>query len=416
MVRHVIIGAGPAGVTAAETLRAQDPDAVVTVIGDEPEPPYSRMAIPYLLHGRIAEQGTYLRQRPDHYERIGVEVLRARVVGADTTHRRVALADGSAIGYDRLLVASGSTPLAPPFPGVELPGVHPCWTLSDARKIAERAKYGARVVLIGAGFIGCILLEALMRRGVHLSVVETAARMVPRMMNAKSGELIKHWCERAGVEVRVSTAVEEIRRDARGRLVVVTAEGPCPGADLVITAVGVRPNIDFLQGGDVKLRRGVLVDNHLQSSVAGVYAAGDVAEGRDFSTGEYAVNAIQPTATEHGRLAALNMAGLEVRYPGSLAMNVLDTLGLVSCAFGNWRGAETGDSVELAAPGEFRYLQLQLDGDVLVGANTVGYTQHLGVLRGLIQGRIPLGPWRDRLLKNPLRFAEAYLARATFFS
>jgi len=415
-MRYVLIGTGPAGVTAAEALRRTDPAGDVTLVSDEPEPPYSRMAIPYFLNRKIGEQGTYLRKDPDHFESQGIGVVHGRVARVDTARNLVALEDGGALGYDRLMVASGSRPITPNIRGIDLPGVHPCWTLADARKIAERAVSGASIVLIGAGFIGSIILESLALRGARLTVLEMGDRMVPRMMNETAGNLLMQWCERQGVEVRVSTRVDEIQEAGQGRLRVQTDDGSAIEADLVITAVGVRPNVSFLAGTGVEVSDGVLVDEYLETNAEHIFAAGDVAEGRDFSTGGYAVHAIQPTAADHGRIAALNMAGLRVPYQGSLSMNVLDTLGLVSASFGQWAGVDGGESVELSEPDEYRYLNLQFDGDVLVGANSLGHTQHLGVLRGLIQGSVPLGPWKGRLLRNPTHVMEAFLARSKLFA
>ena len=406
---HVIIGAGPAGVIAAESLREIDPNSTIRLIGDEPEPPYSRMAIPYCLIDRVPEAGTYLRKPDRHFENLKIELLQDQAVSVSPAEGTIALASGASVPFDRLLVASGSSPASPPIDGIELPGVHPCWTLADYRNIAARADRDARVVLMGAGFIGCIILEALAVRGVDLTVVELENRMVPRMMNDASGGLIKRWCEQQGVRVLTSTRVEGI--SGGDPLDVTLSDGTSLAADLVISATGVVPNTQFLDGSGVDIEHGVLVDDRLETSVAGIFAAGDVAQGRDFSTGSYSVQAIQPTAVEHGRVAASNMIeGREQLHRGSLNMNVLDTMGLVSISFGAWEGVSNGESTELNDPNAFQYLSLQFDGDVLVGANALGHTQHVGVLRGLIQTGLHLGPWKDRLIDNPLRLMEAYVA------
>lgn len=411
-MKHVVIGAGPAGVVAAEQLRKADPSASVTIIGDEPEPPYSRMAIPYLLIGQIAEQGTYLRKAEGHYDRLGIELLRGRVSAVDSKRKRLVLDSAAEIGYDRLLLASGATPVAPPIPGVDNEGVYPCWTLAHARKILQRTGKGNAIVLIGAGFIGSIILEALAASGADLTVVEVENRMVPKMMNETAGGLIKHWCENRGVSVYTSTRVQGIEKSAGGKpLKVVLDTGDALDADMVITATGVRSNTGFLDGSGIALEQGVLVDGYLQSNVEGVYAAGDVAQGLDFSTGGRTVQAIQPTAVEHGRVAALNMArGNSVRHRGTVNMNVLDTLGLISSSFAQWMGVEGGDCAELLDLERFRYLNLQFQDDRLVGATSLGLTDHVGVLRGLIQSRTRLGPWKAKLARDPSRLMEAYLA------
>ncbi len=411
-MRHLIIGAGPAGVIAAEQLREQDPEAEILLIGDEPEPPYSRMALPYYLTGNIGEQGTHLRKSGDHFDRLNIDVRTGtRVTAVDPAQRSLRLQDGTQEGYDRLLLATGSSPATPPIPGIDQEGVTPCWTLEHGRAIAAAAQPGRPVVLLGAGFIGSIVLEALARRGVELHVVEMGDRMVPRMMNEIAGGMLKEWCESKGVKVHTSTRASAILEGRNGhRLAVELEGGEVLDADLVITATGVRPNVDFLEGSGIQTDQGILIDRHMRTSVEGVFAAGDVAQGRDFSTGENSVQAIQPTAAEHGRLAALNMAGRAVPHQGSLNMNVLDTLGLISSSFGLWQGVDGGEQAELLNRPRYRYVNLQFEEDRLVGGTCLGLTEHIGVMRGLIQSRLPLGAWKSRLQQDPTRLMEAYLA------
>ncbi len=416
-MKHIIIGAGPAGVVAAETLVKLDPYAEVIVVGDEPEPPYSRMAIPYLLIDNIDEPGTYLRKTKRHFSDCGIHIVCDKVESVDPQAKTCTLNSGDSMSYDKLLIASGSRPISPRIPGIDSDQVTSCWTLQDARKIAAGIKPGASVVLIGAGFIGCIILEALVASGANLSVVEMGNRMVPRMLDETCGTMLENWCKRKGVNVMISSQVEAIEQDASGRgqnnpLKVKISGGRCVEAELVISAAGVRANAEFLEGSGVILENGaVVIDQNMRSNVADIYAAGDVACGRDFVTGEYSVQAIQPTAVEHGRIAANNMvAHGSITHKGSVLMNVLDTMGLISTSYGLWEGVDGGDTATLVDENNFRYLQLQFDGNRLVGANSLGMTQHIGVIRGLVQGRFDLGDWKDRLMDNPSVIMEAYLA------
>lgn len=411
-MNYVIIGNGPTGVIAAETLRKSDPSGNITLIGDEPEPPYSRMALPYLLVGRVGEEGTHLRKEAGHFDKLRITLKRGRVAQVNAAQKSLSMADGSTLNYDRLLIASGSHPVKPPIPGMDLPGIHPCWTLEDARNIARLAKPGARVLQMGAGFIGCIIMEAIKVRGVQLTVVEMGNRMVPRMMTECAGSMIKAWVQGKGVKVYTSTKVEAIEAGANGMLRAKLGNGEVLEVDLVISATGVQSNIAFLKDSGIQTDMGVLVNDQMQTNVADVFAAGDVAQARDFSTGKMTVNAIQPNAADQARIAALNMAGKSVASPGSLAMNVLDTLGLIAASFGQWWGAEGGEHVELVDQENFRYMRLEFSGDVLIGATSLGLTQHVGVLRGLIQTRVLLGHWKEVLLKDPTRIMEAYLATA----
>jgi NADPH-dependent 2,4-dienoyl-CoA reductase/sulfur reductase-like enzyme len=411
-MHHVIIGNGPAGVVAADTIRQVDAGARITLLGDEPEPPYGRMAIPYYLEGNIDEAGTHLRRDAEHYARQRIELRQARVSALDTGASELTLDDGAKLGFDHLLIATGSRPNRPPIPGLDDPRVQTCWTLADARAIARLADQDAEVVLLGAGFIGCIVLEALARRGVKLTVVEMAERMVARMLDANAGSLLQAWCERHGVSVRTGTSVTAVEPGADG-LAVHLGDGDVLPAKLLILAAGVRPNVEFLEGSGIETDGGILVDGYLHTSKPGIYAAGDVAQGRDFSTGKPMVHAIQPVAADQGRCAALNMALKPTPYPGGLAMNVLSTLGLISSSFGAWGGVDGGDSAQLLDRDGFRYINLQFADDVLVGATGLGLTQHVGALRGLIQGRHRLGVWKARLRDDPTRIMEAFVGCTT---
>jgi len=388
MTHHVILGAGPAGVIAAETLRKHAPNDTITLVGDEPDAPYSRMAIPYLLIGNIDERGTYLRKSATHFDDLRITQVKAKVTRVDAAGKTVQLDNGQSISFDKLLIATGSHPVRPPIAGMDLPGVHPCWTLEDARAIQALAKPGARVLQMGAGFIGCIIMEALAVRGVKLSVVEMGDRMVPRMMGPVAGSMIRDWCEAKGVQVFTGTKVEAIESGAEKGL-------------LGKLAAAVGSGITCLQG--------VLTDQHLQTNVPGIYAAGDCAEAFDLVSGKTIVSAIQPNAAEQARVAALNMLGQKTELKGVTQINVLDTLGLISTSFGNWEGVAGGQSAVLTDKAAGRHLSLQFKDDVMVGCNSVGWTEHVGVMRGLVEGQIHLGDWKDRLMQDPTKLMDAYL-------
>ncbi len=469
-MKHVILGAGPAGVIAAETIRKNAPADQVVIIGDEPEAPYSRMAIPYLLIGNIGESGTHLRRSADHFAKLGISLQHGRAKSVDTDARCVLLEDGSSVSFDRLLIATGSSPATPPIPGIHGPGVHPCWTLQDARAIMALAQPGARVLQMGAGFIGCIIMESLAMRGVKLSVVEMGDRMVPRMMGPTAGGMIKDWCEKKGVTVYTGARVEAVERPAEAvpasppaapaaaasaapahepgllskiahalglgsdpepapapptvpasvaaaapsaAMVVRLSTGQRIEADLVISATGVKPNIGFLEHSAIRCLVGVLTDEHLQTSVPGIYAAGDCAEAFDKVSGSTIVSAIQPNAAEQARVAALNMVGKPTSLKGVTQINVLDTLGMISASFGKWDGVPGGEQVELVDRAAGKLLSLQFSGDKLVGCNSVGWTEHVGVMRGLVEGEVKLSAdWKQRLMQDPTLLMEAYLANA----
>jgi NAD(P)H-nitrite reductase large subunit len=413
-MHYVIIGAGPAGVNAAEHIRKFDSNGQITLLVAEDVPPYSRMALPYYLVGNIEAEGTYLRKNAGHFESLGITLKQGRASSIDTQSKRITLLGGETLDYDKLLIATGATATRPPIPGIDLEHVYNCWSLKDSHRIVADTEAGSKVILMGAGFIGCIILEALAARGVDLTVIEMEDRMVSRMTNEVMGSMIKRWCESKGIKVLTSTKVTEIvASGGADPLTVKTDAGESLPADVVICATGVRSNTAFLDGSGIQVDMGIVVDDYMQTSVPDVYAAGDVAQGRDLSTGDYYVQAIQPTAVEHGRLAAQNMVyGHKTPHPGNVNMNVLDTVGLISTSFGLWMGVDGGEEAEMSDVDNFKYLNLQFKDDVLVGASSLGMTQHVGVLRGLIQTGTHLGEWKNKLLKEPNRISEAYLACA----
>jgi len=408
-MRHVIIGSGPAGVVAGETLRKADPAAEITVLCGEGEPPYARMAIPYLLKGEIDEAGTHIRKDADHYGRLRINLVLSRAQAVDTVARAVDVGNGRSLPYDRLLIATGSRPSRERIPGIGLPGVQTCWTLGDARAIIAGTRPGTRIVQMGAGFVGCIVMEGLLSRGANLTILVRSGYMVRRMMNPTASGLIQRWCEAKGVKILTRTQPRGLGLNG-GVLQVDLGEGRTLPADMYLSVVGVDPNLDFLAGSGIEIGQGILVDANLQSSVPGVYAAGDVAESTDCLTGKRQLNAIQPNAVEQGRIAALNMAGRPAYFKGSFVFNVLTTLGLVSSSFGEWQGVSEGESAEVLDNSRYRYLNLQFDGDRLIGANCVGFSEHVGALRGLIEGRLRLGAWKQRLLNDPAQIMKAYLS------
>jgi NADPH-dependent 2,4-dienoyl-CoA reductase/sulfur reductase-like enzyme len=406
-MKYVIIGAGPAGVRAAETLREVDAAASITLVGGEPGEPYARMAIPYILSGRITEEGARQRRTEGHFAAHGIAYLndKALQVHAGADGGTVDLADGRHLEYDRLLVATGSSPALPPIDGTGVDGVVTCWTLEDARAIAQRLKPGARVVMVGAGFVAGVCMKSLVESGARLSVIAGRSGQILRsMMTPVGSRMLQRWLEGKGVEVITEGRVVAIEPGPR-----LLMDTRALDADLVILATGVRANVSFLEGTGAEIDQGVVIDDRMRTTVPHVYAAGDVAQGRDFSTGEWVVHALQPTATEHGRIAALNMAGKDVPYRGSLSMNVLDTVGLISQTFGLWQGVAGGETTETVNEESFLYTRLCFDRDVLVGAITIGRDRDVGAIGGLIQTRRALGAWKDRLLQDPQLVTDAFV-------
>ncbi len=414
--RHLIIGGGTAGVNAIRTIREEERErSEITLVSLER--PYSRMVLPYYLDRSIAESHVFtataaLLDRWDVKAHLG-----RRATRLDTGARTCTLDDGTRIEYDDCLIATGSSPVKAPVPGADGRGVHSFWTLDQCRQLIADVGPGRHVVMVGAGFISFTILNSILALGARLTIVEIAPRILPRMVDAVGAELVEGWLRAHGVAVRTGARLARIE-DARGRKRLRFAKGPDLVADVVVMATGIRANLDWLQGSGIRVNQGIVVDDHLRASVPGVYAAGDVAEGPERVSGGAAVHAIEPTAQEHGRVAGANMAGRDVRYRGSVLMNIVEVCHLDVASFGAWEDpkAEVATAVRRDRPA---YRKLLFTGDRLTGAIILGpssdvwTTNDVGMLKGLVQSRTPLGPWKAHLVRDPFDLKPAFIAART---
>jgi NAD(P)H-nitrite reductase large subunit len=414
--RHIIAGGGTAGLNAIRTIREYDRGESKIVLVSA-ERPYSRMVLPYYLGRSIAESHVFTAT-PARLAELQVQAhIGRRVATLDTAANRLTLDDGTSIEYDDLLIATGSSAVKAPVLGADSPGVHSFWTLEQARGVVAAIREGSHVVLVGAGFIAFTILNAILALKAKLTIVEIAPQILPRMIDRTGAGIVEGWLTRHGVAVRTGatlTAIEE----AEGRRRLRFREGEDLLADVVIMATGIRTNLEWLNGSGVGVNRGILVDDHLRSSVGNVYAAGDVAEGLDRVTGRPAVHAIEPTAMEHGRVAGANMAGRDLVYRGSLLMNIVDVCHLDIASFGAWDDP-TAETWAATRPERWAYRKLLWKGDRLIGAmilgmaNDIWTTNDVGMLKGLVQSGNGLGAWKDHLRRNPFDIKPAFIAAGT---
>jgi NAD(P)H-nitrite reductase large subunit len=408
--RCVIAGAGVAGLAAAETLRQLDPEVSITIAGSEE--PYSRMVLPYFMAGRIEERALFTGDDAWFREQAIETRFGEALAGLDPQARTVRLAGGDSLDYDALVLATGSGPVRAPIPGADAEGCIDLWNLEDAR--AFLAGPHREVAIIGAGFIASTILDAVLKRAERVHLLEIEPQILPRMIDAQGAALIETHLRGGGVDLHTGTEVKAIER-AGARLNVSLSSGDGLAVDVVIFATGIRPNLSFLAGSGIETDAGILVDRQLRTNVGGVWAAGDVAQGPMLHHAERRVHAIQPTAVDHGRVAAADIAGVEVGYEGSLLMNVVAIQGIEAASFGLWEeGEREATRVENAHGGVYR--KYVWEGDVLVGGVLVGPTHGLsglndaGMLKGLIQTGAALGPWRRYLEENPLDLRRAFVA------
>jgi NAD(P)H-nitrite reductase large subunit len=415
MTRHLIIGGGPAAINALETIRDLDRGASsITLVSDEPA--YSRMVLPYYLADQIAEKEVYTAD-DTYYASLDIDRrIGTRVNRIEPEAKCATLQDGQSLIFDNLLIATGSSAVIRPIPGADLPGVYPLWTLAHTEAVLRMTqdKPKPEVVMVGAGFIGFIVLNAMYKRGWKLHVVEIANHVLPRMLDPDSARLVESWLENKGVALHLGTTVQSIA-EMNGRKRFALANGQHLEADLVIIATGIRPNTDLVNGSGILLDQGILVNERMQTNFPFVYAAGDVAQGPDLLGDKSVVHAIQPTAVDHGRIAGANMAGQTIHYPGSLLMNILDVCGLQCASFGRWSeaGAETMTICNPQRPVYRRLLwtEDQITGAIFVGpANDLGMLNDVGMVKGIMQTRTSLGAWKEFLRENPFDVRRPFIA------
>lgn len=413
MTHQIIIGGGPAATNAIETIRQFDSETSITLISDEPA--HSRMALPYWLAGQIPREQTHTGNG-DYFQRLGVTTrFGERVAAIDAAAKSVTTDGGETLTYDNLLIATGSRPMDLPVAGADLPGVTPKWSLAHVEaglKVLE-GKSNPRVVLVGAGFIGFIILSALHKRGCQLTVVERESHVLSRMLSTTSAEYVHRWLDKKNITVHAGTSVTGISAADDGSKVVATSNGDIE-ADLVVVAIGVKPNVELAANAGLQTDHGILVDNNLRTSDPNIYAAGDCAQGPAMFNSDRQIHAIHPTAVDHGRVAGANMTGQDIAYHGSLSMNVLDVCGLQCVSYGNWDDT-SAEALEIASPQSNVYRNLLFSGEKITGAmfvgeaNNVGMLTDVGMVKGLMQTETALGPWKDFLKNNPFDIRRAYI-------
>ncbi|MEK7878413.1 MAG: FAD-dependent oxidoreductase [candidate division NC10 bacterium] len=414
--RHLIIGGGTAGINAIRTIREEDGGAAEIVLVSA-ERPYSRMVLPYYLGRSIAESHVFTAT-PAKLAQWGVKPhLGRRASAIDAKASALTLDDGAKIEYDDCLIATGSAAVRPSIPGADGPGVHCFWTLEEARGVIREIKAGSHVVMVGAGFIAFTILNSVLALGARLTIVEIAPRVLPRMIDAPGAEIVEAWLRRHGVEVLTAAQLTKIESSG-GRRRLHFKDGSLIVADLVIIATGIKANLEWLDGSGIRVNRGIVVDDHLRSSAPNVYAAGDVAEGRNLVTGAPEVHAIEPTAMEHGRIVGANMAGRDLAYRGSLLMNIVAVCELEMASFGAWDDP-SAESVVAIRPERAAYRKLLFTGERLTGGMIIVRSEELwatndvGMLKGLVQSGVSLGRFKEHLKRNPFDLKTAFVASGT---
>jgi len=390
-MKIVIIGAGPAGVSAVETFRVYDRNAEIVMLSAEPTPPYSP---PAMADHFITGSDTHLWRGSDWPQKMGLEYKKGvEVTGVQPEARILELKDGGTLDYDRLVIATGSR-LYAPVKGADMPGVHNFKSLSAAEEIVDQVRKGnaKTAVIVGAGFIGMEIALLLRELGVSVTQIEMLDQVMSTMLDKDTAAIALDLMLQRGIEVGLNTKAEAFLGNGSAKALKLDS-GEVLEGDILIAATGVKPNLDFLGNSGIEHEWGIRVDDHLRTNLPDVYAAGDVVETPDRLTGETYVHAIFPNAVEQGNIVGLNLAGYDTTYAGADRMNSLKHLGLPIMAV----GLKDGDEVlQERRNGNLRTIYLKENR--LVGFQLAGDIHSAGVLRTLMIQGSDIRPIKHHLL------------------
>jgi NAD(P)H-nitrite reductase large subunit len=407
--KYLLIGNSASSVGAVEAVRRLDKQGSIAVVSEEPYFPYSRPLIAEYLAGERDLDGILYRSS-DFYERNGVApLLGKRVVRLDVEGHTVRMADGADLAWEKLLLATGGTPIFPPTEGGDRKGVFTFTTLGDAQGIRDWLDGVRRVVVIGGGLIGISVTDALHRLGLKVSVVELKDRVLNTILDMEASRIVEARLARAGVELVTDRYVKEIvgrssRPDIVGGAVLDDGRGiPC---DMVVVAIGVVPRTELAKGTSIRVNRGIVVDRRMNTSHPDVYACGDVAEAYDFVLGSGRVIPIWPTAYIGGRTAGFNMAGGDAEYPGGTPMNSLKYFGLPIVAAGMFDASREDGYEEMVALRGGVYRKVVLRDGVLVGMTFVGDIARAGIVFNLLREGADVSGYKQALLADELGLAS----------
>ena len=389
-MNYVVIGNSAAAVGCIEGIRTADKTGKITVISSEPYHVYSRPLISYLIYGKTTEQN--MKYRPDSfYEANGVTpILGVTATKVDYEHKKVILDNGSEVSFDKLLFATGSSPFVPPMAGLdEVEHKFTFMKLDDAKALQTVLTKESRVLIIGAGLIGLKCAEGILSKVKEITVVDMAPRILPSILDEVGSEMMQKHIEEQGIKFLLSDSVSQFHKN--------TAElksGGELGFDILVVAVGVRPDTKLAADIGCKVNKGILTDAHCATNLDGVYAAGDCSESHDISIDSYRVLAILPNAYMQGEAAGINMTGGEKRYDKAIPMNAIGFFGLHVITAGSY------DGEAYVVKTEKTYKKIISKDNVLKGYILIGDVARAGIYTSLIRESTPLDTIDYDLIKE----------------
>ena len=403
-MKYVIIGNGPAAVSCIDGIRSIDIDGKITVISKEAHPAYFRPLISYYLEGKSKAENIGCRPA-DFYEKNGCEVITGEAVAIDKDNQSVTLKSGDAIPYDKLCICTGSSPFVPPMKGLEtVENKYTFLTIDDSYAIEQAINKDSRVLIIGAGLIGLKCAEGLRDRVGEVTVCDLAPRVLSSILDDECAAIVQKHLESCGISFSLGNTAEHFDGS-----IAFMKDGSVIGFDVLVLALGVRPNIGFFKDAGGACGRAIIVDNAMQTSIENIYAAGDCVEQYDISFGDRRIMALLPNANLGGHTAGANMAGGTVLFDNAVPMNSIGFWGLHMMTAGTYANDENAQMIE--EKGENAVKRFFIKDNKLVGFIIIGDVKSAGIYTNLVRTKADIAAFDPELFtKNPtlLPFGEIY--------
>ena len=407
--RYLIIGNSAGGIGAAEAIRQADRKGTLTIVSDEPYPAYSRPLISKYLTGERTLEGILFRPL-DFYDQNNITFLPGKQVSdLDLSQRTVRLEDGKQITWEKLLLAVGGKPIFPSMKGSDKRGVFTFTSLDDAKAIDRFMDNAKNAVVIGGGLIGISVTEALIKRGIAVSVVEMKERVLNTLLDQQGSLMAEEVLKRAGVKILAGHTVTNIEGRNKVEEVILDNEDAIP-CDLVVVAIGVLPRPELALDSQLTINRGIVTDRHMTTNHPDVYACGDVAEAYDFVYGETRLTPVWPNAYVGGRIAGFNMTGIKTEYPGGTTINSLNYFGIDIASAGMPTAPDEDGYVTINKQESNIYQKIILKDNLIMGMIFVGNIEKSGIVFGLMRDRINIESFKQSLLSDD--FGLAFFPRA----
>lgn len=404
-MKYVIIGASAAGLATAESIRKTDSTGEIVILTKEAYLPYSRPSISYYLKGVVKEKDMFLR-KPAFYKSNKIDVVTNAQVTAIDTDKKVVKAGKKAYAYDKLCLCTGSKPFVPPMKNVD--GKSNALTfldLASTKEVEKLANADTKAVVIGGGLIGMKAAEGLSKICKSVDVIELAPRILPSILDAKSEVAVRKHCEDKGnLNFHLGDTITEAKSKGKKITSVVLKSGKELKCDLLILAVGVRPETDLAEKAGLEVNRGIITNTvTMQTSNADIYSAGDCTVSVDMLDGSKKIIALWPNAVQQGTVAGSQMAGGNLVIDGTYSVNAIDFYGLRICTCGliNAQGEQYTDKIQIDGD---KYKRLIFEGDKLVGFVLINNSQNAGIYTSLIENKIDLSTLQGDIMSTPNLF------------